>query len=77
MGHSSYFLGLLSPSFIHISTGESRLSVRFRHLLSFDTVTLYAALPGGGRMCILTRIRELNQSSSISRRRRSLRHVFF
>ena len=77
MGHLSCCLGLLPPSFIHISSGESRLFVRFRHLLPFDTVTLFAALPCGGRMCILTRIREPNQSSSLSRRRRSLRHVFF
>ena len=76
MGHLSCCLGLLPPSFIHISSGESRLFVRFRHLLPFDTVTLFAALPCGGRMCILTRIRKPNQSSSLSRRRRSLRHVF-
>ena len=55
MGHLSCCLGLLPPSFIHISSGESRLFVRFRHLLPFDTVTLSAALPCGGRMCILTR----------------------
>ena len=77
MGHLSCCLGLFPPSFIHISSGESWLSVRFRHLLPFDTVTLSAALPWGGRMCILTRIWEPNQSSSLSRRRRSLRRVFF
>ena len=60
-GHLSSCLELFPPSFIHISSGESWLSVRFRHLLPFDTVTLSTALPQGSYevgQCIYS---EINQ----------------